>query len=442
MDRHGRRVAVLEHAVDVGRVEVEHLAGAMAQLERRAAEHEALLDDLALHHRDRAARDVVIVEARVVAGRPRDHPHVHVVVAPELLEVAIAGGAVAHQRPPPRRVGGDAGDQLAQLAAVAIAMQLRRWRRARSWGGGLRAEEARGIALAQRDLHGVSQRQLAGGDHGPVAAVDQAVDADLAERPRRPLARRRRRCRGRRRGRWRPDRRARRAARGAAARGRRASRSTRAAGGARAGPRRRRRATRSASPRRSRSAPATSSAGRARRPTPGRGGRAAARRGARASRAPRPGARSRSGRRAPRPRRRPRRTPRRAEPRQRGQVRVGQADRGPGAEPGGQLGDALVVGGEQRLGLGGGERLDPERGGGGHQRAVDAVGRQRAPRACRDRDRRGRAESRARRGPERPAVAMADEARRLAAPRQLPEQRLGPEMLVDVDSCERQRPIV
>jgi hypothetical protein len=34
---------------------------------------------------------------------------------------------------------------------------------------------------------------------------------------------------------------------------------------------------------------------------------------------------------------------------------------------------------------------------------------------------------------------MAHEARRLVARRQLPEQRLGPEVLVDVDSFERQR---
>ena len=106
-------------------VEVERVAGVVAQDARSPADHEALLDDLALHHRDGAARDVVVVEARVVAVRPRDHPHIHVVVAPQLLEVALAG-VVAYQRSPPPRVGGDAGHQLAQLAPVAIAVQRRR----------------------------------------------------------------------------------------------------------------------------------------------------------------------------------------------------------------------------------------------------------------------------------------------------------------------------
>ena len=100
-------VAVLAHPVDVGRVEVEGLARAMAELARRAAEHEPLLDQLALDHRDRAARDVVVVEAGVVAVRPGDHPDVDVLVAPELLEVALAR-VVAHQRRQRLRLGGDA----------------------------------------------------------------------------------------------------------------------------------------------------------------------------------------------------------------------------------------------------------------------------------------------------------------------------------------------
>ena len=66
-----------------------------------------LLGHLALHDRDRAARDVVVVEARVVAVRPRDHPHVDVIVAPQLLEVAL-GRAVAHEPAPLLRLGGDA----------------------------------------------------------------------------------------------------------------------------------------------------------------------------------------------------------------------------------------------------------------------------------------------------------------------------------------------
>jgi hypothetical protein len=70
--------------------------------EARAAgrEHEALLDDLALHDRHGAARDVVVVEARVAALRPRDHPDVdvgHRRVADRgtgfLLQAIVAEGA-------------------------------------------------------------------------------------------------------------------------------------------------------------------------------------------------------------------------------------------------------------------------------------------------------------------------------------------------------------
>ena len=62
------------------------------------------------------------------------------------------------------------------------------------------------------------------------------------------------------------------------------------------------------------------------------------------------------------------------EPRQRRGIGVGQPDRGPRAEPGGQRGDPVVVGGEQRLGLAGRERLDAERRRERDERAVDAVG--------------------------------------------------------------------
>jgi hypothetical protein len=75
--------------LNVRRVEVEHVPGAMAQEARSSADHEPLLHELALHHRDGTARHVVVVEARVVAIGPRDDPHVDVVVAPQLLEAAL-----------------------------------------------------------------------------------------------------------------------------------------------------------------------------------------------------------------------------------------------------------------------------------------------------------------------------------------------------------------
>src|SRR4051795_10727347 len=84
------------------------------------AEDEPLLHDLALHHRHRAARDVVVVEARVAAVSPRDDPHVDVLVAPELLEVAL-GAPPVHEAAPHLRFRGDAADQLAQLAAIEVA---------------------------------------------------------------------------------------------------------------------------------------------------------------------------------------------------------------------------------------------------------------------------------------------------------------------------------
>ena len=60
--------------------------------------------------------------------------------------------------------------------------------------------------------------------------------------------------------------------------------------------------------------------------------------------------------------------------RERRRVRLGEADRGPGAERGRERRDAVVVGLQQRLGLAGRERLDAERDGGRHQRALEAVG--------------------------------------------------------------------
>ena len=104
------------------------------------------------------------------------------------------------------------------------------------------------------------------------------------------------------------------------------------------------------------------------------------------------------------------------QPRERRRVGLGEADRGPGAERGRQLGDAVVVGGEQRLGLGGGERLDARAGRRGHQRAVEAVGahERRAPLGVvvGEVERRLRLAAQA----QRPAVGAAHEPRRLAAP--------------------------
>ena len=168
--------------MDVGRVEVERLAEAAAQLARRPAHDEALLDDLALHDGDGAVRDVVVVEARVVAAGPGDDPDVDVVVAPELLEVALRRVA-AHERAPLPRIGGDPGHQLAQLARVEIALErgdARDRGHARTSVVAVLSSRAglrRRSAVCTASPSGSSARR----DDGTVGAVDEPVDADLAQ---------------------------------------------------------------------------------------------------------------------------------------------------------------------------------------------------------------------------------------------------------------------
>jgi hypothetical protein len=118
--------------------------------------------------------------------------------------------------------------------------------------------------------------------------------------------------------------------------------------------------------------------------------------------------------------------------RQRRRIGLGEADRRPGVKRPAQRGDALVVGRQQRLGLPGGQRLDAERDGGRDQHALEAVGL-RERRALRgvvvgQVDGRLRLTGQA----QRPAVAAAHQHRRLAPLAQRAQERLGPEMLVDV----------
>ena len=131
----------------VGGVEVEDVAGRVAALEQAAREHEPLLDDLARDDRDRPARDVVVVEARVVAAHPRDDPDVGVAVAPELLELA-ALGVEADVRSPRRLVGGETADERAQLVAIEVVLEAERGHgRSRPQGMDLRVG---GTGLARR----------------------------------------------------------------------------------------------------------------------------------------------------------------------------------------------------------------------------------------------------------------------------------------------------
>ena len=110
-----------------------------------------------------------------------------------------------------------------------------------------------------------------------------------------------------------------------------------------------------------------------------------------------------------------------------------EADRGPRAERGGQGGDALVVGGKQRLCLALGQRLDAERDRRGHQGALEAVGGHQRRAAVgivvgEVHGRLGLADQ-----AQRPPCGGAQHHGRLAALGERAQQRLGPEMLVDVD---------
>ena len=123
--------------------------------------------------------------------------------------------------------------------------------------------------------------------------------------------------------------------------------------------------------------------------------------------------------------------------RQRRRIGRGQADRRPRAERRRQRGHAVVVGRQQRLGLGGGQRLDAERDRGRDQRAREPVGvgerRALVGVMVGEIDRRLRLAVQA----QRPAAGAAHEHRRVAALRQRAQQGLGPEVLVDVDGVSQ-----
>jgi hypothetical protein len=114
-------------------------------------------------------------------------------------------------------------------------------------------------------------------------------------------------------------------------------------------------------------------------------------------------------------------------------VGLGKGDRGPGAELVGERSHAVVIGREQRLRLPGGKRLDAHGSGGHHQRAIQAVGADegRAGVGVVVGEVDGALGLAAQR--QRPGRAAAHEHRRLAPQRQRTQQRLWPQMLVDVD---------
>src|SRR5215213_958076 len=123
VDRHGRLVAGVQHAMDVARAERERGAGAHRPRDwraRRATEREPLLAHGAGDHGDGPGREVVVVEAGVVVLGPADQPHVEMLVAQQLFVRALRG-VVVHVRGPALRLRGELRRDGAQLVARQVA---------------------------------------------------------------------------------------------------------------------------------------------------------------------------------------------------------------------------------------------------------------------------------------------------------------------------------
>jgi hypothetical protein len=113
VDGHRRDVADAVDPVDVRRRERDGLPAAQPAADG-AAEAEALLHQLAADHRERAPRDVVVVEPGVVVlAGPADQPDLDALVAPQHLEHPLAG-VVADALGPQARGAREPLDQRAQ----------------------------------------------------------------------------------------------------------------------------------------------------------------------------------------------------------------------------------------------------------------------------------------------------------------------------------------
>src|SRR6516162_2817578 len=89
------------------------------RLRGQATDAEVRLDERALDHADGSRRDVMVVPARVVAGRPADEPDVYVLVAVDRGVVPPAPG-VGDLIAPRFGAVSQVLDQLSQLALVEI----------------------------------------------------------------------------------------------------------------------------------------------------------------------------------------------------------------------------------------------------------------------------------------------------------------------------------
>jgi hypothetical protein len=80
VQRDGRILTGVAHAVDVGGGEVKALGGPKNTIARRTVDREALLAHASSHHGDGARGHVVVVKAGVVVVHPADQPRGQMVV--------------------------------------------------------------------------------------------------------------------------------------------------------------------------------------------------------------------------------------------------------------------------------------------------------------------------------------------------------------------------
>ena len=116
MQRDGRVLARVAHAVDVGGGEVKALGGPKNTIARRSVDREALLAHAPADHGDGSGGDVVVVKAGVVVVHPADQPRRQVRVGEQLLVDAL-GVIVVDAVDPQLRPIGELGDERLQLGA-------------------------------------------------------------------------------------------------------------------------------------------------------------------------------------------------------------------------------------------------------------------------------------------------------------------------------------
>ena len=141
------------------------------------AEHEALLRQRAVDHRDRAGGDVVVVPARCPAPRSRRSAR-----RPRWRRGAGTRTSACRRRtargaPTRTRRGGEVVHELARARRASG-----RVRAAGGSCGHLQGEQAGGVGRAQRGVHGRAEAQVGRLGVRAVGAVEQAIDPERADR--------------------------------------------------------------------------------------------------------------------------------------------------------------------------------------------------------------------------------------------------------------------